>query len=276
MRLPPDISLELTYGCNHRCLFCSCPWLSFPELRGDELDCAAWFRILDLAAENGVKNVTFSGGEPLIKEDFIKILVHAAGLPFESVGVFSNGLAMDEDVLDIFCRYNIRWATSLPGVFSFKRLTGSAMSPRELLEKVKSAAEKNIQVSVSIVAVRKNLWEIPLAILLAKFYGAASITVGPCMPEGRALEHPEFYLSDRQYKKLCSIASIFNTVLNIPVYFSYEQRCACYNPDGTPTGIVPESCIAGKTFMVVSPDGMMRKCLHSPEKMCSFDEFSAE
>ena len=37
--------------------------------------------------------------------------------------------------------------------------------------------------------------------------------------------------------------------------------------------LVPESCTAGKTFMVISPDGMVRKCMHSPEKICSFEEF---
>ena len=137
-----------------------------------------------------------------MKKDFIKILIYAANLPFETVAVFSNGLGIDEDILDIFSRYHIQWATSLPGIFSFKRLTNSAMSVRYLLEKVKLATKKNIPVTVSITAVRKNLWEMPLTMLLAKFYGAAALSVGPCMPEGRALEHPELCLSDRQYRKL--------------------------------------------------------------------------
>ena len=119
----------------------------------------------------------------------------------------------------------------------------------------------------------EKFMEMPLTMLLAKFYGASALSVGPCMPEGRALEHPELYLSDRQYRKLLSWATIFNGKFNIPVRFSYEQRCECYNTDGTPTGIAPESCTAGKTFMVISPDGMVRKCMHSPEKICSFEEF---
>ena len=273
MDLTQSILIELTWNCNHRCVFCSCPWLSFPELRGRELDCTRWCRILEQAVENDVKHITLSGGEPLLKEDFIKILLHAAKLPFESVAVFSNGLAIDEDMLDIFSMYHIQWATSLPGIFNFRRLTNSSMSPRNLLEKVKLAAKKNIPVTVNITAVRKNLWEMPLTMLLAKFYGASALSVGPCMPEGRALEHPELYLSDRQYRKLLSWATIFNGKFNIPVRFSYEQRCECYNTDGTPTGIVPESCTAGKTFMVISPDGVVRKCMHSPEKICSFEEF---
>ncbi len=274
MKLPPQILIELTYSCNHRCLFCSCPWLRFPELKGCELNTLDWKTVLDYLAENQVKHITFSGGEPLLKKDFTELLIYAVSLPFKSVSVFSNGLLVDENILNLFQKYNIQWATSLPGIMMFERLTGSASPVYELLGKVRAAAKKKISVMVSITAVRKNLWEMAAAIMLAKFYGASSISVGACMPEGRALEHPELYLSDKQYKKLLSVATLFNRLLSIPVNFSYEQRCECYNEDGTPTGTVPESCTAGKDFMVISPDGWVRKCMHSPEKICPIKEYS--
>ena len=126
---------------------------------------------------------------------------------------------------------------------------------------------------VSITGVRKNLKEIPLTVMLARLYGASSISLGPCMPEGRALDHPDLCLTDREYRLLFSIANLFNTYLKIPVSFSYEQRCLCYESDGTPTNIVPENCKAGKDFMVIAPDGGVRKCMHSPERICSIKEY---
>ena len=271
--LPPRISIELTFGCNHRCLFCSCPWLRHAGLAGRELERDEWMSVLDKLAANSVKHVTFSGGEPLMKADFVEILTYAAQLPFESVSVFSNGLLIDLDMLNIFQKHKIQWATSLPGVFAFRRLTASAMSARQLLEKIKLAAGKKVPVSVSITVVRQNLWEVVLTALLAKFYGASSLMIGPCMPEGRALEHPELLLQDTQYDRLLKTARMLKTMLKLPLYFSYEKRCECYELDGTPTGTVPESCTAGKDFAVISPDGTLRKCMHSPEKICSFDEF---
>ena len=226
-----------------------------------------------MLADKGGRQITFTGGEPLMKEDFVKILTHAATLPFETVGVFSNGLLIDEYMLDIFQKYKIQWATSLPGLFSFKYLTGSPMSPWQLLEKVKLASEKKLHVSVSITVARKNFLEVTLAAILATFYGASALSIGPCMPEGRALKHPELLLSDKLYHKLLKKVKRLNFISKIPVYFSYEQRCLCYNEDGSPTGFIPETCTAGKTFAVISPDGSLRKCLHSPQKISSFQEF---
>ncbi len=273
MNIAKTVLIELTYKCNHECLFCYCPWLRFPDLVGRELDCSEWIAILDKLAAAGVKHITFSGGEPLLKKDIGKLLTHAAALPFEFVTVFSNGLLIDENMLDVFGRYKIQWATSLPGIFSFRYLTNSAMTSRQLLGKVRLAARKNVSVTVSITVGRKNLWETALTMLTAKFFGASALSVGACMPEGRALEHPELCLSDKQYHKLLLLANRFNSVLNIPIRFSYEQRCECYNLDGIPSGTVPEHCNAGKDFMVISPDGGVRKCMHSPEKICMIDKF---
>ena len=33
-------ALELTYRCNHQCIFCSCPWESDEKYRKDELSTA--------------------------------------------------------------------------------------------------------------------------------------------------------------------------------------------------------------------------------------------
>ena len=150
MNIPETFLIELTYKCNHACLFCYCPWLRFPCLVGRELDCIEWMIILDKLAAAGVKHITFSGGEPLLKKDIVKLLIYAAALPFRTVSVFSNGLLIDENMLNIFCQHKIQWATSLPGIFSFKRLTNSVMTSRELLGKVKLASKKNIPVTVKV------------------------------------------------------------------------------------------------------------------------------
>lgn len=273
MVIPDHILIELTYNCNHHCLFCSCPWLRFPELTGKELNSDEWCGLLKKMADEGVKHITFSGGEPLLKKDFAKLLIYATSLSFQSIAVFSNGLLMDENMLNLFQKYHIQWATSLPGFFSFKKLTGSVISARQLLEKVRMAADKKVHVTVNATVIRKNQWEIPMTVILAKFYGASAVSVGPCMPEGRALEHPEFYLSDKQYRKLLATVTMLNKILKIPVRFSYEQRCECYNEDGTTSGYTPESCTAGREFIAVNPDGWVRKCMHAPEKLYHLKDY---
>ena len=91
---PPLAMLaELTHRCPLRCPYCSNP-LEL-ERRGQELDTAAWRRVLDQAAELGVLQVHFSGGEPTARPDLEDLVEHAAGL-----GLYTNlitaGVLLDE------------------------------------------------------------------------------------------------------------------------------------------------------------------------------------
>ena len=40
--LPDVAALELTYRCNHKCRFCSCPWYAGMLKPGPEMDAAEW------------------------------------------------------------------------------------------------------------------------------------------------------------------------------------------------------------------------------------------
>lgn len=46
----------------------------------------------------GVENITFSGGEPLIRDDFLEIGYHAGNLGFNSVTFSTNGTFIDRDI----------------------------------------------------------------------------------------------------------------------------------------------------------------------------------
>lgn len=63
--LPETAVLEMTYRCNHECLFCSCPWYANMIPRGRELDTAEWKALIREYAENGVTTFAFTGGDRL-------------------------------------------------------------------------------------------------------------------------------------------------------------------------------------------------------------------
>src|SRR5580765_4993775 len=72
---PFALLAELTYRCPLKCPYCSNPL----ELRlaGDELDTAAWKRVLTEAAALGVIQIHFTGGEPLVRRDLEELVSHA-------------------------------------------------------------------------------------------------------------------------------------------------------------------------------------------------------
>lgn len=74
-RLPLLTAWNLTFHCNLRCHYCASPSLRVPELKTPEvLEAITQFHRL------GMRWVTFSGGEPLLRNDIGAIVDHAKSL----------------------------------------------------------------------------------------------------------------------------------------------------------------------------------------------------
>ena len=79
------LHIELASQCNERCVHCFIPH----KYKTKKIDSTLLFRLLDEARNLNVLNVTLSGGEPLLHEDFINALSKAKELDM-SVNVLSN------------------------------------------------------------------------------------------------------------------------------------------------------------------------------------------
>jgi pyrroloquinoline quinone biosynthesis protein E len=94
---PLSLLCELTYRCNLQCPYCYNPL----DLRGyrDELDTAGWVRVVREAAELGVVQAHFSGGEPTLRADLVPIVAAAS-----AAGLYTNlitqGTFLDDAALD--------------------------------------------------------------------------------------------------------------------------------------------------------------------------------
>jgi len=75
--------LELTHRCPLQCPYCSNPIEL--ERAKSELSTSEWMRVLDEAAELGILQVHFSGGEPAVRRDLPELVAHA-----RSAGLYSN------------------------------------------------------------------------------------------------------------------------------------------------------------------------------------------
>lgn len=77
-RIPMNGSLELTARCNLRCAHC---YVSLPadseEARQGELSLSDWRRIIDEITAEGCLWLLLTGGEPLLRPDFLEIYTYA-------------------------------------------------------------------------------------------------------------------------------------------------------------------------------------------------------
>src|SRR5258708_6246114 len=90
---PLALIAELTHRCPLHCVYCSNP-LEL-ESRSNELSTELWSRVLEAAAELGVLQADFTGGEPLARPDIVE-LVRAARSAGLYVNLITSGLPLDE------------------------------------------------------------------------------------------------------------------------------------------------------------------------------------
>ncbi|MBQ8060975.1 MAG: radical SAM protein [Bacteroidales bacterium] len=98
--IPLAASIELTYACNEACVHCYNP--NSPREGGigtqkmkpiGEMTAEEYFPVLDDMKKMGVTKIVFTGGDPFMKKDLMKILRYAHKLKF-AFSVYTNGQAL--------------------------------------------------------------------------------------------------------------------------------------------------------------------------------------
>lgn len=96
------VTWELTYRCNTSCVHC---YLVKPDAAGareaaqQELGLQKCLSILDEIADLGALNITFTGGEPLLRSDLFELVQYARNLRF-AVHLKTNGTLITPEVAD--------------------------------------------------------------------------------------------------------------------------------------------------------------------------------
>ena len=122
-RVATDLRVSLTDRCNLRCAYCMPPegldWLPAPEvLTEDEI-----VRLLRIGVETlGIREVRFTGGEPLLRRDLADIIARTAALdPRPDISLTTNGIGLDRRAAELkqagLDRINVSLDTLRPEVF---------------------------------------------------------------------------------------------------------------------------------------------------------------
>ena len=122
-RVATDLRVSLTDRCNLRCAYCMPPegldWLPAPEvLTGDEL-----VRLIRIGVETlGIREVRFTGGEPLLRRDLVSVIAATAALsPRPDISLTTNGIGLDRRAAALreagVDRINVSLDTLRPEVF---------------------------------------------------------------------------------------------------------------------------------------------------------------
>ncbi len=99
--LPLRYFFELTHLCNLNCPYC---YVGADRAK-EELSTHDWYKIIDQIPRYSF--ITLVGGEPLIRNDFCEILDECSKRTFGKVNVVTNGVLIDDRIIDSFIDSNM-------------------------------------------------------------------------------------------------------------------------------------------------------------------------
>ena len=104
MKLPVNVTFELTSRCNFNCKMCYVHNADCGRNKPYELTAPQWIDVALQAKNAGALFVLITGGEPLLREDFNEIYEAMAKMGFV-LSLNTNLSLLTEDTLDLLARY---------------------------------------------------------------------------------------------------------------------------------------------------------------------------
>lgn len=272
IHFPPSVALELTYRCNHKCKFCSCPWYA-PQLKypiHQELSIEEWKKVVDILYNNGVEMFSLSGGEILLKEGFTELIryIREQGNKRQihrPIVVISNGLLMKKEYLEFFKEQDVHLSMSLPGYETFEYHTG-VDNADGVLHWFNEAKSVGLSATLNVTVTNKNIHELFETVSLGLINGAHDVLLNRFLPGGRGLSYMnELKLTPRQVNEMLEtteeVLEYSNKYGNVGTEI---PLCAIKNKPKYKRINIGYQCAAAKGFFVVDPSGQIRTCNHSP------------
>jgi radical SAM protein with 4Fe4S-binding SPASM domain len=283
--LPATAVLEMTYLCNHKCVFCSCPWerADGDFDRREELSVDEWKETIRRLTGMGVCHLAFTGGEPLLKKGLFEIIEFAASCLAEHVEtvdgrlqsrhappklyLLSNGSAVDRRVLEFCKRLDVQLSMSLPGLSTFREHTQYG-DPDVILDRFREARAMGLSTVVNVTVTRKNLDELYKTLSAAFLAGAGQLLMNRFLPGGRGLRYAgELSLDKDQVRQMLDTAEEVLQEANRSGSVGTELPKCIVDSTRYQRLEIGTRCSATIGFFVIGPSGYVRTCNHSPVRL---------
>lgn len=145
-RRPLNSHIELTYRCNLDCVHCYCKG---KESGHKELTTRQWQEIIDQLHKEDCLWLNFTGGEPLLRPDFLDIYAYARDKGFLVV-IFTNGTILNAEVLKFF-KTRPPFLIEIPLYGITKKVHESVTQTPGSFQKARENINKLLQLKVPLV-----------------------------------------------------------------------------------------------------------------------------
>ena len=261
---PYALLAELTHRCPLQCPYCSNP-LEL-ERAGNELTTDEWRRVIAEAAEMGVLQIHFSGGEPTARRDLTKLVKHAT-----EVGLYSNlitaGVLLDAARLEALVGAgleHVQLSFQDSEAASADRIGGYRGGHAKKLEVAKLVRAAGLPLTLNLVVHRQNLPHLDDLLDMAVALDAQRVEIAHVQYYGWALKNRAALMPSRaQLDEATETVEAARRRLKGVLVIDYVV------PDYYARR--PKSCMGGwgRQFLNVSPSGKVLPC-HAAETIVGF------
>jgi radical SAM protein with 4Fe4S-binding SPASM domain len=255
---PLRMDVALTFRCQNNCMHC---YAGGPH-ETPELDTTQWKQVIDRLSDIGVFIITFTGGEPTLRNDLTELLLYAQNKGMVT-GVISNGRKLkDKEYVDALEKAGLDFVqitleSHKPLVHD--KMTGAKGSWKETLAGIQNAVQSQIYVSTNTTLSKQNAPDFLDTIDFIKGLGVDAFGCNSLIYSGKANEvSEEFAVSIETLNELLPKIRNKAHLLSLKfLWYTPTQYCR-FNP--VQLGLGVKTCTAAMINMCVGPNGDVYPC----------------
>jgi radical SAM protein with 4Fe4S-binding SPASM domain len=255
---PLRMDMALTFRCQNNCVHC---YAGGPH-KVPELTTAEWKTVIDKLNEVGVFILTFTGGEPTLRDDLSELLQYAQTKGIVT-GLITNGRKLkDKEYVALLEKSGLDFVqitleSYKPTVHDV--MTGAMGSWKETVVGIKNAVKSKIYVSTNTTLSKQNAGHFLTTIDYIHEFGVNAFGCNSLIYSGKAPKASnEFALTTGELKELLPQVRDKAQMLGLKfLWYTPTQYCEF---DPVQLGLGLKSCTAAMINACVGPNGDVYPC----------------
>lgn len=254
--------IELTYRCGLDCVHCYCKG---SENIDRELTTEEWKRIFDEIQKEGCLYLTLTGGDPLVREDFLELYSYAKKKGF-LITLFTNGYSLSEQILFYLEKSPpVSIEITLNGITksTYESITGVKDSFEKTIHIIKEIHRRGIKLILKSNCLKQNKYEI------GKIKAWTEDILGrPSQRRYRFKYDPMIYPRLNGDKTPTNYRLSFKELLEVKaqdkdLWEEYQRQLKAELPDDTRDDSFLYRCNAWLSKFFIDPYGRLKFCIFS-------------
>lgn len=259
---PARMDLALTYRCNLNCPHCYTggPNTQMPELPFDD-----WLKVYEILWRIGVPNVVFTGGEPTLRDDLVKLVAEADEFV---TGLVTNGTRLAElagPLRDASLDYaQVTLESHDPAIHN--RMVGASATDAHAatVEGIKHALRVGLQIVTNTTLTKENAASFADLLRFGKELGLRNMSCNTLICSGRGVAYRrEQGVPLDELRPILERAIAVAQDLGINLQW-YSPTCYLHL-DPVELGLGAKGCSAAAHNMTVQPDCTVLPCQSWPD-----------